>query len=184
MTPLFYKLFLDDERNPFKVTWAKGHFPGPWVVVRNYAQFVAEVSQRGLPAYVSFDHDLAHEHYRQSMFNPDKHYSNYYTDGTFKEKTGHECAKWLIDYCIDHNLDFPDYQVHSLNPIGRENIISLIESFRETRTLTPGEWCKKYGIEIIDPDGWRTDGTSFDTPITRKDFLSRMSVSTIKSRTQ
>ena len=130
--PLFYKLFLDDERNPFHVAWVKGHFPGPWVVVRNYDQFVKEVTERGLPAHVSFDHDLADEHYRKSMYDPDKHYSNYYTDGTFKEKTGFDCAKWLVEYCIQQNSEFPPYQVHSMNPIGKENIISLIESFKRS----------------------------------------------------
>jgi len=129
----YYKLFLDDERNPYKVTWATGHFPGPWEIARNYDDFARIVTAKGLPAYVSFDHDLADEHYRKSMYDPDKHYSNYYTDGTFKEKTGHECAKWLIDYCIERNLSFPGYQVHSLNPIGKENIISLVESFKRSR---------------------------------------------------
>ena len=133
VTPLFYKLFLDDERNPFKVTWVKGHFPGPWIVVRNYWEFTTYIKNHGLPAYVSFDHDLADEHYRKSMYDPDKHYTNYYTDGTFKEKTGYDCAKWLIDYCIFYELDFPDYQVHSMNPIGRENITSIIESFKKSR---------------------------------------------------
>ena len=102
--PLFYKLFLDDERNPFHVAWVKGHFPGPWVVVRNYDQFVKEVTERGLPAHVSFDHDLADEHYRKSMYDPDKHYSNYYTDGTFKEKTGFDCAKWLVELTATLNF--------------------------------------------------------------------------------
>ena len=50
--PLFYKLFLDDERNPYHVAWVTGHHPGPWVVVRNYDQFVKEVTERGLPAHV------------------------------------------------------------------------------------------------------------------------------------
>lgn len=80
-----YKLFLDDERNPYKVTWVKLPL-GPWVVVRNYDQFIKHITNHGIPSFVSFDHDLADEHYRQSMYDKDKHYSNYYTDGTFKEK--------------------------------------------------------------------------------------------------
>lgn len=129
----FYKLFLDDERSPQKVTWATGHHPGPWVVVRNYESFVERVTHFGVPDYVSFDHDLAAEHYRPSMYAADGHYSKYYTDGTFKEKTGYDCAKWLIEYCMKHEKPFPDYQVHSMNAIGKENIISLIESYKRTR---------------------------------------------------
>jgi len=91
------KLFLDDIRNPENVTWIK--LPsGHWEIVRNYTEFCDHITKNGMPTFISFDHDLADEHYRQSMYNPDKHYSNYYTDGTFKEKTGFHCAQWLIDY--------------------------------------------------------------------------------------
>jgi hypothetical protein len=47
-----------------------------------------------------------------------------------KEKTGLDCAKWLVDYCIDNQLDLPKYYVHSANPIGRQNIINYLENFR------------------------------------------------------
>ncbi len=72
-----------------------------------------------MPLFVSFDHDLADEHYHK---NPN--------DSSFKEKTGYDCAKWLIEYCIDKSLKFPNYQVHSMNPIGKDNIISLIENYK------------------------------------------------------
>jgi hypothetical protein len=127
-----YKLFLDDERDPFKVTWVEMPL-GPWEIVRSYAEFVKTITEKGLPIFVAFDHDLADEHYRRSMYNPDRHYSNYYTDGTFKEKTGYECAVWLVNYCIDNNTDFPQYVVHSMNPIGKENIISYIESYKRSK---------------------------------------------------
>lgn len=128
-----YKLFLDDERHPTKVTWV--NLPlGPWTIARNYNDFITYIYKCGLPSFVSFDHDLADEHYRPSMYDKDKHYSNYYTDGTFKEKTGYDCAKWLCDYCAEHNLDFPEYAVHSMNPIGRENITKYIENYRKSRS--------------------------------------------------
>lgn len=128
-----YKLFLDDVRMPNQVTWVP--MPAsPWTIVRNYKQFVDHISKSGLPFFVAFDHDLADEHYRPSMYNPDKHYTQYYTDGTFKEKTGYDCAKWLCDYCAEKNLDFPEYVVHSMNPIGRENIHSIIQSLKKSRT--------------------------------------------------
>jgi hypothetical protein len=127
-----YKLFLDDERDPYKVTWVEMPL-GPWEIVRSYAEFVKTITEKGLPIFVAFDHDLADEHYRRSMYNPDKHYSNYFTNGTFKEKTGYECAVWLVNYCIDNNTDFPQYVVHSMNPIGKENIISYIESYKRSK---------------------------------------------------
>lgn len=128
-----YKLFLDDERKPSQVKWLEMPL-GPWVIVRDYATFVGYITKNGIPTFVSFDHDLADEHYRQSMYDKDKHYTSYYTDGTFKEKTGFSCAKWLCEYCLDNNLPFPDYQVHSMNPVGKENITQYIESFKRSRT--------------------------------------------------
>jgi hypothetical protein len=125
-----YKLFLDDERDPYKVKWVQLPL-GPWTVVRTYNEFVKTITEKDLPEFVSFDHDLADEHYRPSMYNADKHYTNYYTDGTFKERTGYECAVWLVNYCIDKNLPFPQYVVHSMNPVGKENIISYIESYKK-----------------------------------------------------
>jgi hypothetical protein len=66
------------------------------------------------------------------MYNPDKHYSKYYDDGTFKEKTGYHCAKWLLEYCMDNSLDIPKVVfIHSMNPIGGENIKSLFSSFNK-----------------------------------------------------
>lgn len=125
-----YKLFLDDERDPYKVKWVQLPL-GPWTVVRTYNEFVKTITEKGLPEFVSFDHDLADEHYRPSMYNADKHYTNYYTDETFKERTGYECAVWLVNYCIDNKAQFPQYIVHSMNPIGKENIISYIENYKK-----------------------------------------------------
>lgn len=126
---MIYKLFLDDLREIRQVYRLAD--TREWILVKNYTEFVNCVKKNGLPLYLSLDHDLADEHYRPSMYNPDKHYTQYYTDGTFKEKTGYDCAKWLCDYCLDNNLNFPDYQVHSMNPIGAENIRGYIESFKK-----------------------------------------------------
>jgi hypothetical protein len=121
-----YKLFIDDERLPSHVKWVT--LPrGPWVVVRNYDHFVKYITQHGLPSFVSFDHDLGLEHYAQGFAGTAPTYENY------KEKTGYECAKWLVEHCIQHNYDFPEYQVHSMNPIGGKNIRSYIESYKKSR---------------------------------------------------
>jgi hypothetical protein len=129
-----YSLFLDDIRLPKQVTWVDLPLV-EWTIVKNYDEFAKTVTKLGLPTFVAFDHDLSAEHYRQSMYNPDGHYSNYYTDGTFKEKTGYDCAKWLVNYCDTKHLPFPEYCVHSMNPIGKSNIISLIDSYKKSLTL-------------------------------------------------
>jgi hypothetical protein len=131
-------LFLDDIRNPVDVL---NYINNPmykeyWNVVRNYDQFVEYIEKNGIPDVISFDHDLADEHYRPSMYNPDGHYSGYYTDGTFTEKTGYDCAKWLIEYCMEAGIDVPTtVLVHSMNPIGKLNIISLFNTYNKIKTL-------------------------------------------------
>ena len=39
-------------------------------------------------------------------------------------------AKYLVEYCLAHQLPLPNYQVHSQNPVGKENIERLLENFR------------------------------------------------------
>ena len=43
------------------------------------------------------------------------------------------------------------------------------------------EWCEVYGVEVLDPDGWRHDRTPWDAPITSESFLERAMVSTIRA---
>lgn len=129
-----YNLFLDDQREPYEV----GNYMNPvelrslyrlqkWVIVRDFAQFIGHIEANGIPFMVSFDHDLADEHYRPSMYDKDKHYSNYYSDGTFKEKTGYDCAKWLFEYAQKNKQRLPTIFCHSMNPVGKENILKLFQ---------------------------------------------------------
>ena len=139
-----YNLFLDDIRMPKDVIRNANalhltpelieHYKGVWVIVRNYNDFVEYITEHGLPEIISFDHDLADEHYRESMYDPDiEHYSKYYSDGTFKEKTGYNCAKWLIEYCLDNKEYLPVCLIHTQNPVGRLNILSLITSYNKIK---------------------------------------------------
>jgi len=132
-----YNLFLDDIRNPKDCCNYMPNKAFYWdtefVIVRNYLEFIQTITERyeqgEFPDIISFDHDLADEHYRPSMYDIDGHYSNYYTDGTFTEKTGYDCAKWLTDFCLKKAETIPRYIVHSMNPIGGKNIISVLENF-------------------------------------------------------
>lgn len=51
-----------------------------------------------------------------------------------KEKTGMDCAKWLIEYCITNNLKLPKFYCHSMNPIGKDNITSILTQFSKTQS--------------------------------------------------
>lgn len=110
-----YVLFLDDIRFPADVKYDYGPYKDI-IICRSMDDAVWTVEQRGLPRFVSFDHDLAHEHYIVG-------------DG---EKTGYTFAKWLCQYIMDNELEIPDdfgYHVHSMNPVGAENIRTYINNF-------------------------------------------------------
>jgi len=76
--------------------------------VRSFEEFVSYITENGLPDYISFDHDLG------------------------EGKSGYDCAKWLVEYCLDHELDMPEFNVHSQNPVGRENIEGLLGGFEKS----------------------------------------------------
>jgi hypothetical protein len=129
-----YNLFLDDDREP----WQVGNYMRPvelraqyrleeWVVVRSYNEFIGTIARMGIPKKVSFDHDLCDEHYMVVVANfptEDNHPS-------LRERTGLDCAKYLALVCATgYGKVFPEYYVHSMNPVGKENIISYIENHK------------------------------------------------------
>jgi hypothetical protein len=108
----------------------------PFILVRNYDEFVKCIESNGLPIKYWSDHDLGFEHMRD-YFNVVKDEDkildplklNY---AKYKEKTGYDCAKWLVEYCMNKGLDIPEYYVHSMNSIGKRNIISYLESYKKS----------------------------------------------------
>lgn len=140
-----YSLFLDDERQPWDVTWVNYVIDRrPWVIVRNYDQFIDHINEFGCPNFVSFDHDLADFHYEamikeNSIDNTFNMFSNLLqavvgeqpssisTNVDYGiEKTGYDCMKWLVDYCVDNQLKFPDHVIHSMNRIAGERMKAYI----------------------------------------------------------
>ena len=118
-----YNIFLDDIRVPTDVIWANIPADQHYSVVRNYKEFVDLITLRGLPKFVCYDHDLADCHYGDGLSNDQIDYNKY------QEKTGYDCAKWLVNYCMQKNEKHPPYVVHSMNPIGKLNIESYINSY-------------------------------------------------------
>lgn len=112
-------LWLDDIRDPFDGDWlvfSPIERPFDVVWVKNYNEFTNWIETNGLPDGICFDHDLSDIHISKS---------------TYKEKTGYDCAKWLVDYCIDNNKTLPKFNVQSANPVGKQNIISLLDNFNK-----------------------------------------------------
>lgn len=127
-----YNLFLDDERMPNDVVWEK--IPDHCIIARNYTHFKNLIEDMGIPKFVAFDHDLSD--FQSAIGVQENLYT--YNDGdmvkTFdygSEKTGLDCAKFLIAHCQKNFTKFPEYVVHSMNPIGRKRIIDEIESYQK-----------------------------------------------------
>lgn len=131
-----YLLFLDDIRVPLDCcTYMMNrdfYQNNEFVIVRDYNEFTNYIETNGLPDIISFDHDLADSHYTPEYLWHDYEKSKAWQDAqVHTEKTGYDCAKWLIDYCIENNLNCPEYTCHSMNPVGRDNIIGVLDNFKK-----------------------------------------------------
>jgi hypothetical protein len=107
------KLYLDDVRVP----QTEG-----WDIVRNYDDFVKWIEENGLPEIISFDHDLA-----DVSYDPQTQKESF----KYHETTGYDAAKWLCEYCWTNGLPIPNWNVHSANPVGRDNIISILTAYEK-----------------------------------------------------
>lgn len=136
-------LYLDDFRNPvdsyhmFKDTI---YLREGWDVVRNYEEFVVYIKENGIPDLISFDHDLADEHYV-----PQEYWDHYedskscqeerYPD--YKEKTGYDCLNFLLEILMENRkeLPLPKILFHTANPVGRDNMKKSVMSFNRKLNL-------------------------------------------------
>lgn len=127
------RLFLDDKRTPKEVF----KFVSSWLfatlnfsTVRDFDSFVEFITNKWIPSFVTFDHDLAPEHYTPEEYRNDYDRSKEYQEQRYKEyteKTWLDCAKRLVDYCNENKLPFPRYYVHSQNPVWRDWIETHIQ---------------------------------------------------------
>lgn len=104
-------MFIDDERFPHDVTWMNNsmYFDGQWEICRNWADVQFTIAQKGMPSFISFDHDLGHD-----------------------EPTGYFIAKKLVEMDLESVARFPrnfDFLVHSKNPVGAENIRKYLSNY-------------------------------------------------------
>ena len=102
MKKYFAHIWLDDFRPPM-IPQTENI---AWV--KTYDEFVTQVKafDKDISScIVHFDHDLG------------------------EDKDGYDCAKWLIDWCLQNDYGVPDYDIQSANPVGRQNIESVFESY-------------------------------------------------------
>lgn len=95
-------LFIDDER--FPVDDGQN-----WKIARNLDETIALIREFGVPVHIAFDHDLG--------------------EG---QPNGLEITQKMIEMDLDKEIDIPQdmtFYVHSQNPVGRENIHSLLGNY-------------------------------------------------------
>lgn len=120
-----WRMFLDDLREPEYIktfNWGHLYEPKDFVVARSYDTAVRLCEAQGCPSFITFDHDLGLE-----------------SDGS--EKTGYDLAKWLVDKDMDSIEqgkgyfipDEFDFEVHSSNPVGQQNIIMYLINYLRQR---------------------------------------------------
>ena len=114
------RLYLDDMRNPIA---------DDWQVVRSYDEFVAHIRMHGLENYevISLDHDLGDTAMNEYYTNVRDNYKIDYSNIT--EKTGLDCAKWLVSESMTNKIPLPQIYVHSANPIGSSNMMGYINNY-------------------------------------------------------
>ncbi len=140
------KLFLDDYRVPkdcASYMYQRGQnvliYHEDWEIVRSYKQFCDWITKNGLPDIISFDHDLADVHELKESLVIDEWFD--LTEN--REYTGMDCAKWLVNYCLDNKLELPNFIVHSANPAGCDNINGLLKNFKEKGSYTSTYWTEE-----------------------------------------
>lgn len=112
-------LWLDDIRDPFSNTYKAfilkalgiSSYPNATHItwVKNYVGFCYAIENEDMYDVIFFDHDLGNG------------------------ESGKDCANFLVEYCMDNNLDVPQCYSQSSNPVGRENILSYIENYKQTK---------------------------------------------------
>ncbi len=107
------KMYLDDLRTPTE------EFD---FIVRNYEEAVSIIKKHGIPNFISFDHDLGED------------------EDTNLLKSGYDLAKWIVDSDLNNTYKLPSdfkYKVHSQNPVGKKNILGLLEGYLKFKNTLP-----------------------------------------------
>ena len=93
-------LWLDDIRHVPEDTSTE-HYE--WV--KDFYEFQMWILENGMPDVLDLDHDLGEYH------------------------SGYDCLKFCIGIAVGNNLSVPELRVHSMNPVGRDNMMKYYENF-------------------------------------------------------
>jgi len=137
-------LWLDDIRDPMVGDWLvfsplERPFEVHWV--KTYDEFKKWIMEHDMPDGVCFDHDLSDfQAWKASC--PENFNSAYeeslklgkrdkWDEILAGEKTGMDCAKWMVDRVLDGHGLLPKWNIQSSNPAGADNIRGLLDNFKK-----------------------------------------------------
>lgn len=128
---------LDDVRDPKdcylhgekkKLVDFSGIPAGSWNIVRDYDQFIFKIKKYGIPLAISFDNDLAPQHYKDYQ----KAALSGYFDWQFVQpKMGLHALTYILELCKKENKKIPKIYIHTANHFARaemERILGLESS--------------------------------------------------------
>jgi hypothetical protein len=119
-------LFLDDVREPkqcIDYMQLPIYAHSQWQIVKSYDKFVKWIQDNGIPQIVSFDYDLASEHYTKLVQSGSSKRS---ARKSLTELTGYDCALYLVEECRKQNKPLPRCLIHSMNPVGKKRILDVL----------------------------------------------------------
>jgi hypothetical protein len=77
-----------------------------FTIARSVEEAKKLIREKGFPSYMSLDHDLGED-----------------------VPTGHDFVKWIVNEYMDKELPDFEFNIHSANPVGAENMKSLLNNF-------------------------------------------------------
>lgn len=101
-------LWVDDARNPMEFSPIGRNCKVIWA--QSYQEAI-DFLEKEWPDAICLDHDLG------------------------EEKSGYDIAKYIVDRCIDEGKKLPEFASQSANPVGRENIITLLSNYKRHELL-------------------------------------------------
>lgn len=102
-----WKLWLDDQHDDPEAPFR--HPPDDFIASKSSTDAICLTKLFGIPEFISFDHDLGDGDDAMVYIN------------------------WLTDHLYDSVV--PEYAVHSANPVGRDNIISKMNSWKRSQSI-------------------------------------------------
>ena len=117
--------FHDAEHKYIEQMWEKGFYAN----LQPFEEFVKAISENiNEITHISFDHDLGGD--VQESFRFDQGFSKRKARKAkqlLELPTGYDCAKWMKDFYRSKDKQHPVMFVHSMNPVGTQNIINLFK---------------------------------------------------------